>query len=65
MYSQADPIVRAEDVRKFAQFMRDNDHSIVEEHDFVDSEHVQHFREYPQEYSKKILDFLEKTISSK
>ncbi|KAJ3370580.1 Transmembrane protein 53 [Allomyces arbusculus] len=59
LFSQGDTLVSAESVRLAAQKMREAGYAeMVEEHDFGDSLHVQHYRKYPAEYVRVVGEFL-------
>ncbi|KNE62957.1 hypothetical protein AMAG_08131 [Allomyces macrogynus ATCC 38327] len=61
LYSQDDELVSAESVRLAAQKMREAGYAeVVEEHDFGDSAHVQHYRKYPAEYVRVVGEFLQR-----
>ncbi|KAM6948300.1 LOW QUALITY PROTEIN: transmembrane protein 53 [Aplochiton taeniatus] len=57
LYSRADEVIRHGDVELMVRSLRSKGLP-VESRDFLSTPHVGHFREFPEEYSLKCLDFL-------
>ncbi|KAJ3363957.1 Transmembrane protein 53 [Allomyces javanicus] len=58
LFSQGDTLVSAESVKLAARKMREAGYAeMVEEHDFGDSLHVQHYRKYSAEYVSVVGEF--------
>ncbi|KAK6310670.1 hypothetical protein J4Q44_G00187250 [Coregonus suidteri] len=57
LYSRADRVIRYSDVELMVKTLKEKGVS-VECFDFKTPAHVSHFRDFPEEYSKRCLDFL-------
>lgn len=57
LYSRADQVIRYQDIEVFLEAMKQKSIT-VDSFDFASSPHVNHFREFPQQYALKCRDFL-------
>lgn len=62
IFSDADDIIRADTVEKFAKFM-EIEGNRVKRLRYTDSLHVSHYRKYPEEYVKAIRTFIQEVMS--
>lgn len=58
LYSEKDNICSSSSIKEFIKQQETINMKTFEKIEFIDSEHVQHFRSYPKEYADKCLKFI-------
>uniref|UniRef100_A0A0N5A478 Transmembrane protein 53 (inferred by orthology to a human protein) n=1 Tax=Parastrongyloides trichosuri TaxID=131310 RepID=A0A0N5A478_PARTI len=64
LFSEKDNICSSTSIKEFVKQQETTNNKTFEKIDFTDSEHVQHFRSYPDEYTSKCLQFITNSIPS-
>lgn len=60
-YSEIDELIRVKDIEEYIEHVTKNmEIKHVDSYKFKDSNHVQHFRKYPDVYEKYVMQFLKK-----
>ncbi|KAG5286688.1 hypothetical protein AALO_G00017700 [Alosa alosa] len=63
LYSRADPVIRYTDVERMVSVLQGKNLS-VQSFDFVTPGHVSLFRDFPEDYSRRCLDFLNSCMTN-
>uniref|UniRef100_A0A0K0E5D7 DUF829 domain-containing protein n=1 Tax=Strongyloides stercoralis TaxID=6248 RepID=A0A0K0E5D7_STRER len=62
LYSEKDNICSSSSIKEFIKQQEAINMKTFEKVEFIDSEHVQHFRSYPKEYADKCLKFIKDSL---
>lgn len=66
LYSEEDELIGVKDVEEYIEHVKKKlNVQYVDSYNFKDSQHVQHFRKYPDIYKKCINEFLNKVEEGK